>query len=135
MLEFIMVPLLFAIVTYGICTLFDMLIHRKERLKMVEKITEVDPSMLRGGFMPSLPEAGNSGRIGFLSLKIAMILIGIGAGLLCGFLITDNYGIDNPYNGVGSVIYGASVLLCGGFGLIVAFVIEVIMKNRDEKRK
>ena len=74
----------------------------------------------------------NSGNGAFGTLKIACLLLGIGAGLLIGYFICLNslagYStMDLQHNAyeISGVVYGASVLLFGGLGLLVAFVIEM----------
>ena len=65
------------------------------------------------------------------SLKAGCLLAGIGLGLLVGFIInmcmaTNSYYDDGWYrHEVAGTAYGASVLLFGGIGLIIAFVIEL----------
>ena len=67
----------------------------------------------------------------FSSLKAGCLLAGIGLGLLVGFIInmcmaTNSYYDDGWYrHEVAGTAYGASVLLFGGIGLIIAFVIEL----------
>ena len=49
MMDFIMVPLIFGIVTYGIYSLFELFVHKKERLMIIEKLSEkVDWAVLDG---------------------------------------------------------------------------------------
>ena len=48
MMDFIMVPLIFGIVTYGIYSLFELFVHKKERLMIIEKLSEkVDWAILQ----------------------------------------------------------------------------------------
>jgi hypothetical protein len=70
-------------------------------------------------------------------LKIACLLLGVGLGLLIGYFICLNsiagystMDLQHNANEISGVVYGASVLLFGGLGLLVAFVIELkSMKN------
>ena len=132
MMEFISIPLVVAIVTMGIYKLFELIIRKKERLTIIEKMGEkFDPSMIASQFSFEMKSFGGSA---FNTLKIACLLLGVGLGLLVGFFIAINtigFYLDNDnnwqYNQTVSVIYGASVLLFGGLGLLVAFLIE--MKN------
>lgn len=62
--------------------------------------------------------------------------MGIGLGILVGFfcnliVAANSHSLDfrNEYEAISSA-YGASVLLFGGLGLIVAFVIETNMKKK-----
>jgi len=132
MMEFISIPLVVAIVTMGIYKLFELIVRKKERLTIIEKMGEkFDPSMIASQFSFEMKSFGRSA---FNTLKIACLLLGVGLGLLVGFFIAINtigFYLDNDnnwqYNQTVSVIYGASVLLFGGLGLLVAFLIE--MKN------
>ena len=130
MMDFISIPLVVGIITLGIFRLFDLFVRKKERLAIIEKIGEkFDPSMVENKF--SFPMT-NSGSGAFGTLKIACLLLGIGAGLLIGYFICLNsiagYStMDLQHNAyeISGVVYGASVLLFGGLGLLVAFVIEM----------
>ncbi|WP_070103920.1 DUF6249 domain-containing protein [Parabacteroides merdae] len=78
-------------------------------------------------------------RFSFSSLKTGCLLMGIGLGILVGFfcnliVAANSHSLDfrNEYEAISSA-YGASVLLFGGLGLIVAFVIETNMKKKEDK--
>lgn len=129
MMDFIMVPLIVGTITLGIYKLFELFARRKERMTIIEKLGDkFDPSML--GIKNTLPQM-SMGNTTFGTLKIACLLLGIGLGLLVGFLIISvTLGYANQSNHINyydtsGVIYGASVLLFGGLGLLVAFLIEL----------
>lgn len=132
MMDFIMVPLIFGIVTYGIYSLFELFVHKKERLMIIEKLSDkVDWAVLDGKLqLPSFAQK----RISFSALKIGCLMLGLGLGLLVGFIfhtyVKVNFGGDWD---MVSVAYGASVLLCGGLGLILAFIIENKMGKKDDE--
>ena len=137
MMDFIMVPLIVGIVTLGIYKLFELFARRKERLAMIEKIGEkFDASMVEGKFAFPAKATGYSV---FGTLKIASLLLGIGLGLMVGFFIVLNtIGIWNDgtaweYRESVSVIYGASVLLFGGLGLLFAFLVEIKNSKKSDK--
>ena len=77
----------------------------------------------------------------FGTLKVACLLLGVGSGLLAGFFICQvyvygfipNININHDAYEISGVIYGASVLLFGGLGLLIAFLIE--MKYRKDKKE
>ena len=135
-MDFIMVPLVVGIVTLGIYKLFELFVRKKERLTIIEKIGEkFDPSMIENKFsFPFKFEGGGA----FGTLKIGCLLLGVGLGLLIGYFI--GYGTlagfyNGEYNGnaqIAGVIYGACVLLFGGMGLLIAFLVE--MKYRKDKK-
>ena len=130
MMDFISIPLVVGIITYGIFRLFDLFVRKKERLAIIEKIGEkFDPSMVENKFSSPMASTGNST---FSTLKIACLLLGVGLGLLVGYFIClgsiagyNTMELRNNANEISGVVYGATVLLFGGLGLLVAFVIEM----------
>lgn len=133
MMEFIMVPLVVGIVCTGIYGLFELFVRRKERLSIIDKIGDkldasaLDGKLKIGTFGPSFS---------FSALKVGCLMAGIGLGLLVGALV--NVPLYNMFSDEGwyrhdvmAVAYGASVLLFGGLGLIVAFVIELKMGKKE----
>lgn len=68
------------------------------------------------------------------ALRIGALFLGIGVGLLVGYAICyysiSSYAVpgkeyDSQINDVVSVVYGATTLLFGGMGLIIAFLVEL----------
>jgi hypothetical protein len=136
MLEFITVPLVVGIVTLGIYGLFELFVRRKERLVILEKYGVTPGSSVLSDKI-SLPSfSGNS----FGALKIACLLLGVGLGLLTGFFISMGWLNNGIPIGVSEwqmrettgIIYGASVLIFGGLGLLIAFFVE--QKYAAEKK-
>lgn len=128
-MDFITIPLVVGMITLGIYKLFELFVCRKERLTMIEKIgSTFDASMIQNKF--SFPEKKLPV---FGTLKIACLLLGVGLGLLIGFTLTESLGLnqmarvnDNWHmSDTIGVVYGASVLLFGGLGLLVAFILEM----------
>ena len=138
MMDFITIPLVVGIITLGIYRLFDLFVRKKERLAIIEKISEkFDASMIENKFSFPIKTSGNSI---FSTLKVACLLFGVGLGLLIGYFICLNsiagyntMELRNNANEISGVVYGASVLLFGGLGLLVAFLIEMnYVKNKKE---
>jgi len=129
MMDFISIPLVVGIITLGIFRLFDLFVRKKERLAIIEKIGEkFEPSMVENKF--SFPMT-NSGSGAFGTLKIACLLLGIGAGLLIGYFICLNslagYStMDLQHNAyeISGVVYGASVLLFGGWVCLLPLLLK-----------
>lgn len=78
----------------------------------------------------------------FGALKAGCLIMGIGLGLLIGYLICANSMAnytsvgDTDWNlrNLAEIVYGACALLFGGLGLIIAFVIEIqLTKGKDKK--
>ncbi|MDD2612485.1 MAG: hypothetical protein PHR38_06840 [Bacteroidales bacterium] len=138
MMDFIMVPLVVGIITLGIYKLFELFARKKERLAMIEKIGDkFDASMVEGKF--TFP-AKTCQKSNYGTMKIACLLLGVGLGLMVGFFIVLNtIGLHYPdesrfdYREFESVIYGSSVLLFGGLGLLIAFLIEMKSCKKSEK--
>lgn len=137
MMDFIMVPLIVGIITLGIYKLFELFARKKERLALIEKLGDkIDTSMIEGKFSFPIRVMQKSP---FGTLKLACLLLGVGLGLLVGFFIVLNtiglYSTDVQMNfrETESIIYGSSVLLFGGLGLLVAFLLE--MKNDRKSRE
>jgi hypothetical protein len=135
MMDFITIPTVVGMITFGIYKLFELFVRRKERLNIIEKLGDkIDPSFL--GEIQPIP-VRIAGRFSFGSFKAACLLIGIGLGLLVGYLISlnslpnggmfsDNYQL-NQFTGV---IFGASIMLFSGLGLLVAFFIEMRFEKK-----
>ena len=127
MMDFIMVPTIIGIIVLGFYKLFELFVCKKERLLMIEKLGDkLSPDMLKDKV--SLPSVGN---LSFSALKFGCLFVGLGLGLLVALFI--HYGmvdfIDKAWN-VKSVVYGSCVLLFGGLGLLIAFLIELNINKK-----
>lgn len=132
-MNFITVPLIVGIVCAGIYGLFELFVRKKERLTIIEKIGDkLDASAFEGklglpGYLP---------RFTFSALKVGCLLAGIGLGILVAFMITIVFAMGGLYdddwfrNDLSETVYGASVMLFGGIGLIVAFLLEMKLSNK-----
>ena len=132
MMDFITIPLVVGMITLGIYKLFDLFVHKKERMAIIEKIGDkFDASMIENKFsFPFLSQLTDT----FGTLKIACLLIGVGLGLLIGYFISLATVGYNP-EGIGyqiTGVYGACVLLFGGLGLLIAFFIEQNYKKNKK---
>ena len=131
-MDFIMVPLIVGIVCAGIYGLFELFVRKKERLAIIEKIGDkLEPSAFDAKI--GLPRLSTN--FSFSSLKAGCLLAGIGLGVLVGFIISvslTDFNLDGRRELI-STVYGASVLLFGGIGLIIAFVIELKLSKDKNK--
>lgn len=134
-MDFIIIPLVTAIVTLGIYKFFELLICRRERREIIGKLEpgslidylKLVPMGLRiGTTMRIAPETAPGIPAG--ALKIGSLLLGLGAGLLFGFMLTRVTEIQSYETR--SIVYGGSVLAFGGLGLIVSFIAERILSRR-----
>ena len=103
---------------------FELFVCRKERLMTIERLS---PEALAEGGVKGLRLPASN-----MALRLGCLLMGLGLGLLVGYLITrlslpEYYGKEaqRAVRETASIIYGASVLLGGGLGLLVAFWVEV----------
>jgi hypothetical protein len=99
-----------------------------------------DASMIENRFsFPSFPSV-KMGSFG--ALKAGCLIMGIGLGLLIGYLICANsmanytsFGESNwDIRRLAEIVYGACALLFGGLGLVVAFVIEIQLTKEKNKK-
>ena len=128
MLDLIMVPLVCGIFVLGFYKLFELFICKKERLLIIEKMGEkFTPDMLEHKLNFS-----SIGNMSFSALKFGCLFMGFGLGLLAAFAIHYNFEdfLFKKWE-IQTTVYGASVLLFGGLGLLIAFLIELnINKNK-----
>ena len=128
MLDFIMVPWVCGIFDLGFYKLFELFICKKERLLIIEKMGEkFTPDMLEHKLNFS-----SIGNMSFSALKFGCLFMGFGLGLLAAFAIHYNFEdfLFKKWE-IQTTVYGASVLLFGGLGLLIAFLIELnINKNK-----
>jgi len=135
MLDFISIPLVVGIVTLGIYKLFELFARKKERMALIEKLGDkLNPEILDTKISFPLRLTGDKT---FGTLKVGSLLLGVGLGLLIGFFISyfyyGNANIDNyRIREMVGVIYGASVLLFGGLGLVVSFIIELKLSKKKD---
>lgn len=110
--------------------IFELFVSRRERIMVIEKLT---PEGLKEKLL-----GNNLNLIGgsYTALRLGCLAIGVGLGLLIGFFIEINTRssqfalyIDDMETTT-SIIYGASVLLCGGIGLLAAWVVEIIRERK-----
>lgn len=128
MLDFIMVPAVVGIITLGIYKLFELFVRKKERLIIIDKIGDkLTPDILSGqiDFSTNIPKFSSS------ALKFGCLFMGLGIGILVAFAVHYNFAdfVESSYQ-IKSAIYGSCVLLFGGLGLIIAFIIELKINNK-----
>ncbi len=143
-MDFIMIPLVVGIVTYGIYSFFELFVRRKERIMFMEKIGEkFDASLLQVNKL-KLPSFSNRLPFSFNSLKWGSLLLGVGFGLLFGFLVNMLFlNYMKSHCGLGTwdlrnnteIVYGSCVLLFGGLGLILSFVLEKSIARKEMKQQ
>ncbi len=135
-MDFIMVPLVVGIITLGVYKLFELFVRKKERLTLIDKLGDkIDPSLLNNSIPNPVKIFGN---LSTGALKAGSLLVGVGLGLIVGLMIAgygfgfDGREMDNYVTReILGVIFGASVLLFGGLGLLFAFFLEMRYNKRQ----
>ncbi|GAB6011568.1 DUF6249 domain-containing protein [Viscerimonas tarda] len=135
-------PLLaFGIVTYGVYSVSELFVRRKERMSIIEKIeklqTNIDPSILTNQLR--LPLFGKIRPSSSMAFKASLLLIGIGIGLIVAIFLEMNltsflfqefsiynakYGSLKIVRDTIALIYVSCSLIFGGLGLLIAYLVE-----------
>lgn len=133
-MEELMIGANMAIVFGVIYKVFELFVCRRERMMLIEKMGDkLVPETFKNGIMyrPS--------SFSFSGLRIGCLLLGLGAGLLTGYFLVcvtqQSYFSGKEVwavNEAVSIIYGACVLLGGGLGLVISYLIE---KEQWKKNK
>lgn len=136
-MDWITLPLCWAIVFGFIYKIVELFVRKRERLMLVNKITE-----LSGVDFHGISLYRRNGK--FTTLRIGWMLMGIGMGFLVGFLINlmatyGRYAYDfnsmYPYHdNVAGVVYVACICIFGGCGLLVAYRMERKAEHPEEKK-
>lgn len=135
MMDFISIPLTFGVGAYGFYKLVELFVRKKERLMILEKISQLENVNTENLNLTRLFGEEKMFKNQFLTLRIGSLLMGLGLGLLIGFIIVrSSYGYTSDVSfemrETMNVIYGASTLLFGGLGLVTGFLVEIKMKKQ-----
>lgn len=126
-MNFIMAPAIIGIIGFTIFKLFELYARRRERILIIEKLTSED--LAKNTTVGDLKIGGFS----FSALKGGCLLMGLGLGLLTGFIINININLNGGYTyETRSIIYGSCVLLFGGISLLSAFIAELKLCNKKK---
>ncbi len=103
-------------IAYAVYKLVELFARRKERMAIIEKISlnegAVIPPDITKWFSPPTQTSW--------ALRLGLLLAGLGLGL--GIAVIMNYCMGNLPNG--DALYFALMLLFGGLGLVIAYLIE-----------
>lgn len=140
--DLIITPLVFLIVAFFLYKFFELIICRKERRMIIERM---DPASLLDYAKISGLRVG--GGVPFVSprprhaaawpLRIGAVLVGLGLGAVVGRILAANLclnesNIDIYYSNTD--IVAGCVLFMGGLGLLIAFIVEYkLYDQRDDK--
>lgn len=129
---YIIAPFIVGMICATIYGLFELFARRKERIAIIEKLAEGKTF----GQIEGKIDLSFNRSYSFWGLRGGCLMLGLGVGLILGITITDRtLGLSGDIGWrmreIQDVIYGGSVLLCGGIGLLLAFLIEMFcFKNR-----
>ena len=116
-------PIIVFVIFYFIYKMLELFARRNERMTMIEKLNIGDgadiPPDISKLFTPPTPASW--------ALRLGLLLMGIGLGL-CLAIIMD-YEMD--FSGNSEAFYFASMMLFGGLGLVIAYIIEQKQKKQE----
>jgi len=124
---FLQAPLVIGLIGYFTYMVFDLFVRKSERIKIIEKLGEnfspIDTSALSAQFLsllPSLPKKS------FSALRFGSLLTGLGFGLLVGLFLDISiiHWNSEQSREQSSICYTAALLLFGGLGLLISYLIE-----------
>ncbi len=129
-MDFITIPVTLGIAVFGFYKLVELYVRKKERLLIIDKLSQLENADVEKFSLSGI--FGSKGLVfnQFTSLRIGSLLVGLGLGILVGYLIVQGTYYQTPandfwrYKEILSVVMGATTLLFGGLGLVFGFIIE-----------
>lgn len=136
MMDFIAIPLVVGIITFGVYKFFELIVCRRERLNIIDRLESsqlIDylkqvPMGLRYGAPEPREAPEYRPRVSTGGLRVGSLLAGLGLGLVIGMLMKPSFAQDDW--SLFSGLCGGLVLLCGGVGLLVSFIVEMRLARR-----
>ncbi len=114
-------PIIVLGIAYAIYKLVELFARRKERMAIIEKLSTSDgkivPLDITKWFSPPAPASW--------ALRLGLLLTGLGLGL--GLAVIMRYYMGEVPGG--DALYFALMLLFGGLGLVIAYLIEQKQKK------
>ncbi len=135
MLNDLMIVANFAIVFGVIYKLFELFVCKKERMMLIEKL----PAEALSNVKLRIFKSSNGS---YTPLRWGCLLMGLGVGLSIAYFIvfgtwTEAYsrGVDGNYmfRNLSGIIFGACVLIGGGLGLVVSYLIEIWREKQNKE--
>jgi len=127
-------------IVLGIYRVFELFARRKERMAIIDKLEHIQSLDTSVDLNLSLYQKSENSN---WALRISLLLIGIGLGLLVAYVIEfaiiggnmdfysrENYDIRDSFSRGMEVVYFASVAFFGGIGLLSAYFIEQKHKTK-----
>ena len=132
---FISIPVTFGVGAYAFYKVIELFVRKRERLLLIDKLNSLENVNTTNINLSEIFGEGKLFKNQYLTLRIGSLLVGLGLGLLIGYIIV-NTTMGNVSDATWmiretqSVIYGASTLLFGGMGLIAGFIAEIRLKKK-----
>lgn len=131
-----MIPLNCAIVFGCIYKVVELFVHKRERLMLISKITELSNVDFKG---INFYSSGNK----FTALRIGWLLMGVGLGFFVGFFlnfITADGDLETIYKWnyiekIGGIIYVSCITFFGGIGLLISYYTERRAEKSEDMKK
>lgn len=133
MLDALVPGIVLGIIGLTIYKILELYVRKSERMKIIDKLNEIQSIES----FPNPDSLFKSGSNVFSSVKIGLLLIGVGVGAIVGIffqvMLTDSLSPnfaqlndqvqDNTFDLI-SMIYFACISSFGGIGLVVAYFLE-----------
>lgn len=131
-------PLCTFIVFWFVYLVFELFVRRDERKMLIEKMVSSEKCDVSKFLTPCISrfDLGIFQKVHRnYGLRIGLLMVGIGTGLLVGFLLDTFSTFNFPNRGreTSSIIYTACVCLCGGVAFVIAYVQERKHEMQDRK--
>ena len=116
-------------IAYAVYKLFELYARRKERMLIIEKMNFSNgmaaPPDVTKWFSTPTPKVGG--------LRLGLLLTGLGLGLVTAVILTDLFVFNNRALSWKDkdVLYLALMMLFGGLGLLIAYLIEQKNQKKD----
>ena len=120
-LDFLTAPTIVGIVAATIYGLFELFARRRERMALIEKLTEIKNL----GSVEGKIDFTFGKSFSYWALRGGCLLIGLGLGIVVGYLITFNVSEEVYVTKMESTVFSGCILLFGGLGLLLAFILEM----------
>ncbi len=129
MLDFLIAPSIVGIVAATIYGLFELFARRRERIALIEKLSEIK----NFGQVEGKIDFTFGKSFSFWALRGGCLLIGLGLGIVIGYLLTFNVENVAYITRMESTVFAGCILLFGGLGLLLAFILEMkyFKKQKD----
>ena len=119
-----------SIVFVTIYKIFDLFVRRRKRLSIIDKISPENANIdfSKWAVAPASPDNR------FAGLKWGALALGLGLGLFAYTMIMTAMPYMNGVPYMSETLCSGMVLTGGGFGLLIAFIVENSIRKSQEKK-